>query len=221
MTDFIGKNGAPGEIRTPDHLVRSQVLKRSYTSVFIQKVACLLGNTFASFRALSTCFYVTWPVLFPSWSLEKLPNLRRRFAARNATSVSRWRAPLFRISFFCHRRVLTILIALAFTTGCAHNDDWTRRDTVMQVGVTAVLVADAITTSRIHDDPNVYETGPARHVLGRQPSTRDTYLYFGTLAISSYLISRALPEKWRKYWQSSQILMHGYAVSNNCDLDLC
>ena len=222
MTDFLGKNGAPGEVRTPDHLVRSQVLERSYRVVFVQKVAALAGNIFRSFCALSTCFSATRPVLFPSLSLEKRPNFFRRFSARTAPSVPRWRAPSFRISFFWHRRVLTILTVLVFTSGCAHTDEWTRRDTVLQVGVTAALLADAITTSRIHDNPNVYESGAVAHrVLGRQPSTRDTYLYFGTLVISNYLITRALPEKWRKYWQSSQILVHGYAVSNNCDLDLC
>jgi len=115
------------------------------------------------------------------------------------------------------------LIVLTFLlSGCAHNDNWRTHDTDMQIGVTAVLAADAITTSRIQDYPNLYENGPiAKHFLGSNPSSSDTAMYFGTLMISNYLISRALPHKWRTGWQSMQVGVHGYAVKGNCDLGLC
>ena len=213
MTRKSLKNNAPGEIRTPDHLVRSLVLERSYLTVFVPKIAALLGNIFRSFCALSVCFYVTRPVLFPSLSLEKRPNFVRRNLGASAYCST---------SAFWHRRVLTTLIVLAFTSGCAHNDEWTRRDTVLQVGVTAFILADAITTAKIQDRPDLVEGNPVGHILlGPNPSSRDTYMYLGTWAISNYLISRALPERWRKYWQSLAILGHGSAVVNNCDADLC
>ena len=113
------------------------------------------------------------------------------------------------------------LIILVLLSGCAHNDNWRTQDTVMQIGVTAVLMADAITTSRIQDYPHLYENGPSKHFLGSNPSTSDTAMYFGAYMISSYLISRALPHKWRTAWQSMQIGVHGYAVKNNCDNGLC
>ena len=85
-----------------------------------------------------------------------------------------------------------------------------------------LLAADAYTTSRIQYHENIHEAGPiAKHVLGSQPSTSDTWMYFGTLAISNYFIGAALPEKWRPYWYGGQIATHGYAVINNCNLGLC
>ena len=115
-----------------------------------------------------------------------------------------------------------MILSVFLAGGCAHQDDWTRRDTVMQVGVTAVLVADAVTTSRIQYAPDVFEDGPvAGKVLGLQPDTSDTYLYFGSLIVANYLISRALPAKWRPYWQGWEMSVHGYSVINNCQLELC
>ena len=117
---------------------------------------------------------------------------------------------------------LILILSSFLVGGCAHQDDWTRRDTVMQAGVTVVLVADAVTTSRIQYHPYSFEDGPiARKVLGLQPDTSDTYLYFGTLIIGNYLISRALPAKWRPYWQGWEMAVHGYAVINNCRVVSC
>lgn len=119
-------------------------------------------------------------------------------------------------------KLIATLILSSSLLGCAHSDPWTTRDTWMQVGVTTMLVADAITTSRIQDAPGVYEAGPlASKVLGSQPSTSDTYLYFGTIIITNYFITRALPAKWRPYWQGWEIAVHGYAVHNNCSKGLC
>lgn len=115
-----------------------------------------------------------------------------------------------------------IILTILLISGCAHNDPWTTRDTVMQVGVTVALAADAVTTSRIQYCETCYERGPvAKRFLGSQPSTSDTYLYFGTLAITNYFISRALPAKWRPYWQTWEMAVHGYAVINNCNIGLC
>lgn len=114
--------------------------------------------------------------------------------------------------------ILTILLI----SGCAHNDPWTTRDTVLQVGVTTILVADAVTTSRIQYHDGLYEQGPVAKVfLGSQPSTSDTYMYFGTLIVSNYLISRALPAKWRPYWQVGSVAHNAYSVYGNCKLELC
>lgn len=114
------------------------------------------------------------------------------------------------------------LLLILLCAGCAHQDDWTRQDTTLQLIATTMYVGDAITTARIQDCFNCYENGPvAQHVLGLQPDTSDTYLYFGTVIVTSYMISRALPAKWRPYWQVWEIAQHSYAVKNNCDIGLC
>ena len=114
-----------------------------------------------------------------------------------------------------------ILLAMFLMSACAHQDEWTTRDTWMQVGVTMVLAADAYTTAQIHKNPGIHESGLASKVLGLQPSTSDTYMYFGTLMISDYFITRMMSAKWRKYWQGFEMTVHGYSVVNNCDLGLC
>lgn len=117
--------------------------------------------------------------------------------------------------------MVRLVIAAALLSGCAHQDEWSSRDTALQLTVTGLMLADAVTTSRIQDH-YAQEKGPvARQILGPQPSTSDTYQYFATIAVTSYLISRALPAKWRPYWQVWEIGVHGYAVKNNCDEGLC
>jgi len=119
------------------------------------------------------------------------------------------------------KRALLIAASLAATSGCAHQDDWTRQDTIRQSVYTGLLLVDAIQTSDIQNHQHITERrSMAREVLGPNPSTEDTAVYFATLAISHGLISRALPAKWRPYWQGFGILDLGTAVISNCDLGL-
>ncbi len=116
---------------------------------------------------------------------------------------------------------LILITALIFLSGCAHQDEWTSRDTVLQIAVSVVMAADAYTTSKIQYNDEVYEAGfVARKLIGSQPSTLDSWTYIGTLMVSSYFINRALPAKWRPYFQTFQIFDHGIAVVGNCQLDL-
>jgi hypothetical protein len=117
---------------------------------------------------------------------------------------------------------MLIILGVLILSGCAHSDAWTTRDTIGQVLVTAVLAADAVTTNRIQDHPGYYEAGPvAQQVLGLHPRTHSTYQYFAINMVANYLVARALPAKWRPYWQGWEITVHGYAVYNNCSMDLC
>jgi hypothetical protein len=106
-------------------------------------------------------------------------------------------------------------LPLLFLTGCA---TWSDRD----VAVSVVIIADAITTSRIQDKPNVWESGPvAKRFLGPQPETSDVVVYFGAILVGNYFISRALPERWRLRWQLWEISAHGVGVYRNCQRGLC
>ena len=116
---------------------------------------------------------------------------------------------------------LAPLVVLATTLGCAHSDPWTKQDTILQVGVSAVLALDAVTTADIQYHSNIVEIGPvARPLLGANPSSSDTWTYFATVALSHYLISRALPAKWRPYWQGATILYETRWIINNCSIGL-
>ncbi len=119
-------------------------------------------------------------------------------------------------------RVILLISVLALS-GCAAHPEWGPEDTRNQWILQASIAADAYTTSRIQYTPGVEEKGPvARAVLGPQPSTSDTLMYFGTLSITNYLISRSLPPKYRRWWVGSQTVIHGGAAFNNCaKWDLC
>ena len=108
-----------------------------------------------------------------------------------------------------------------FACGCAHQDEWTSQDTKFQIAVTIAMAADGYTSSKIQYTERMEEVGlVAKQFLGPQPSTSDVWMYTGTLMISSYFISRALPSKWRPYWQGFEIGMHGTAAIANCQQDL-
>jgi len=96
-------------------------------------------------------------------------------------------------------------------------DEWSAVDTRRELAFQLINAIDAVQTSEIRHRAEVVEVGPvARAVMGPEPSASDVGLYFGTMAASHFLISRALPPGWRKYWQAGTIASHGYTVVRNC-----
>jgi len=115
---------------------------------------------------------------------------------------------------------LTFIVIFLFCSACA--TDWSRRDSILQAGLAVTMIADAITTARIKDHPELRETGfLAEYILGEQPEQAETYLYFGTLIVSYYIISRTLPSKWRPYFQIGSTIYFADLVINNCQIGLC
>src|SRR5688572_6254344 len=117
--------------------------------------------------------------------------------------------------------MLRIILACLFLSGCGSN--WTRDDTIREVGFQVVNIADAWQTQSIRKRKDVKETGViAVEILGKEPKPGETAVYFGTMALSHFLISRALPPKWRRYWQSGTALYSATVVTSNCtDFQLC
>lgn len=114
-----------------------------------------------------------------------------------------------------------LLLALAVLAGCAHQDEWTSGDTVLQGILIATVAADAYQTTKIQDHPNIVENGTiARAFMGSNPSTSDVLLYMGTVSISQYLIARALPQGWRTIFQVGNIWIHGQAVNQGQQIGL-
>ena len=111
-----------------------------------------------------------------------------------------------------------VLIAAVFLlSGCAQHDPWTKQDTVLQSMVTGLYVLDAIQTSEIQYHPELEEGGLITHnVLGRQPSTSDTWQYFATVAFTSYVISYYMPARYRPWWQGGQLAYQTKLIFSNC-----
>ena len=113
-------------------------------------------------------------------------------------------------------RIFIIAALYMHVTGCAHSDPWTKQDTVLYAAYVGTLAYDAHTTAEIRNYPRIEEGGQiARQVLGPNPSSSDTYQYFATLAISNYLIARALPDKWRDVWLGANSVIHFDAAHGN------
>ena len=121
-------------------------------------------------------------------------------------------------------RVLCLCAVLALG-GCASLDpardwrdhSWTRGDTYAEVTWQFINVVDAVQTAQIADTPGVVEANPVtRSVLGPEPSKSGTAMYFATLGVSHFLISRLLPASWRPYWHNSTIMLGSVNAIRNC-----
>jgi len=98
---------------------------------------------------------------------------------------------------------------------------WDKEDTVMQVAVVSLLLADMSQTLYISDHGDEYrELNP---ILGEHPSKNEVYTYFALGIIAhtaiSYLIEKIPfienPKKWRRIWQGSFIIVEGGVVARN------
>lgn len=114
----------------------------------------------------------------------------------------------------------TAALAALLLTGCA-STDWTAADTRRELAYQAVNAIDAYQTMHIADRPDLKEGNAiTAAIIGDQPSEGEVVTLFASYAVSHWLISRALPPKWRKYWQYGTTGYQGYAVINNCRHDL-
>lgn len=119
------------------------------------------------------------------------------------------------------RYILPLLLVLS---GCsiAPRDDWTRRDTMLEVGFQVANALDAYSTSNIQDTQGVQEVAPlTRAMLGPEPSTRDTVMFFATYGVVHYLISRWLTPEARPWYQGTTLGLSGASAVGNCNKDLC
>ncbi len=114
-------------------------------------------------------------------------------------------------------RFLMAIVACGLLLGCAHSDPWSGDDTFWLIVSEAAIVADGISTTRaIHD--GCIETG-ALGLIGKHPSDREVWAYMGSRMVTSWLIMRALPAKWRPYWGGFHVFTNGVAARNNFKLN--
>ena len=121
-------------------------------------------------------------------------------------------------------KLLAVAIS-ALLGGCAMMEphpEWEPKDTALEVGFQVLNALDARTTQRIADNAYAVETSAlTRAVLEPNPSANETAVYFAVTGLSHYLISRALPPKWRKWFQAGTIGYSATVLERNCDLGLC
>lgn len=114
--------------------------------------------------------------------------------------------------------LLAILFLIAIClAGCASND-WTRRDTIGELAVVGTLAIDAYQTAQFQHHEDQQEIGWVRGICGAKPSSACSYEYFGTVALTHWLIAKMLPESWRAYWQGGVIAVQAVTVVHNASL---
>jgi len=119
-------------------------------------------------------------------------------------------------------RILTLIVVVALT-GCASNNEWRPVDTQRQILVTMAIAADTWSSRNIGSETGTQEVGiVARSLIGAHPSSEEFLVYFTVIAVADYYISRALPEKWRPFFQFFTFVEHLGAVKHNCyNQDIC
>lgn len=81
--------------------------------------------------------------------------------------------------------------------------DWSVRDVALQTTVSVMLLRDEQQTEQIARNPNqFYEKNK---ILGEHPSVGAVRSYFVGYAITSAVVTWALPERYRPWWQGAQI----------------
>ncbi len=119
-------------------------------------------------------------------------------------------------------KTLFLLLCFLCLSGCASSSEWTRAATRWEIAFQVVNMADAYTTMQIRHTAGIEEKNwLTRELIGAFPVEQDVALLFAAYGIGHYLISRSLPERWRRYYQIGTM---GYSIAlviNNCQLGLC
>lgn len=106
------------------------------------------------------------------------------------------------------------VISALLLTGCANYNTWTRTDKVMAGFSITASAADAYTTDRCLNQPNISEANP---ILGKNPN--DARIY-GQIAITQAIIFWVADKypKTRKFLLGSSTIGHGVAAKRNANL---
>ncbi|MDA8122236.1 MAG: hypothetical protein M0Z38_06695 [Deltaproteobacteria bacterium] len=121
-----------------------------------------------------------------------------------------------------HIRMMVVAAALVVSTTC-HGFEWTKTDTAFQAAQTAALVADWAQTRYTardwnrqaeHQEEGVHykETNP---FLGEYPSMRKVDRYFIGFLVGATAVSIALPNPYRRIWQTFWIIYEVDFVRKN------
>lgn len=96
------------------------------------------------------------------------------------------------------------------------SDEWTSTDTALQLVLSATMVIDAAQTADIKNHPNIIEKSYiTARVLGENPEQLETAAYFAGSMVISYAIAKALPQPYRRIYQSVDIGFRASTIRNN------
>lgn len=101
------------------------------------------------------------------------------------------------------KTLILIAMLLAPTLGRAVDWTWTPGDTYREVGVIGAIFLDWQSTRYALRQPGFTETNP---FLGAHPSRAKLDLMVGMAAIGHVVVTRLIPNPYRKWWQYASIV---------------
>ena len=123
------------------------------------------------------------------------------------------------MSAFMWAVVLSTMMTCSATADDSTN--WTTENSKLEFAHGALLTMDYLQTLDIQNHPDIEEANPlARSLLGSNPGSVETTVYFAAAGAIHYGISRTLPKGWREAWQYGTIMVQGGVVANNWAIGL-
>lgn len=113
-------------------------------------------------------------------------------------------------------KIIALSITFLFISSLCHAEEWTKSDTKRELVYMIFHVADWSQTLYISN--HLEERHEINKVLGKYPSKSKVNLYFASTAVGHYVVSKALPPKWRKRWQYITIAVESGTVARNYKL---
>jgi len=119
-----------------------------------------------------------------------------------------------------YKMFMLLFLVVSFSANAEMFDEWSSDDSIRQAVATSTIIIDwgqTLDISSKCENTSIYETNP---ILGRCPSRGEVNKYFAASVGVNYLISRALPKKYRKGWQYMTIVYQAGFISNNYNLGI-
>ena len=125
--------------------------------------------------------------------------------------------PLRKLNYFmAFVGALSFLLAILLC-GCT-TDKWSKRDIALEAAYIALHTVDYLQTRQIAKHPDKWhERNP---VLGRHPSVGEVGTFFLGTAIVQLGVAHLLPEKYRVWWISGNLISQVAVVGNNFNVGI-
>jgi hypothetical protein len=115
-----------------------------------------------------------------------------------------------------HRIILIVLFLVPLASPVSA--DWTRQQVALELSYQVLHFVDWQQTRYIARHPDEYrEINP---ILGDHPDTEWVDAYFLATGIGHFLVSHALPDRYREYWQYVTVGIVGAVVGWNYSIGI-
>lgn len=96
----------------------------------------------------------------------------------------------------------------------ANRDPWTKKDTYWQTAFIVITTIDIYNTAKCMETGDYYEANPiVQKFIGKNPTPEEVYIFGAEWMIFHSAVSRMLPKKYRRVWQSFVIVYTAHDIT--------